>query len=274
MSVAAKAANAPQPPAGTTKLVEAHVPRIPVEKLADQLGRWAFSYRLKRARVSEHASHQAVSAKVLARLASKASHDGTPSDYHLKVIEDDRVDAIAFPGGGILVHSGLIRFAQGNEEWLAVAIAHEMAHVTRGHFAARLAQQAAVLQRVTDYMATHPRWMDEGFDAELTVEVLGVFAVSEASAVSNGISFRPEQELEADREGLRTMETSGYDPATALRFWEAEAEHPGSRSLSWTHPTDEARMRALREDLVAMGVMPAATMHGRSATEVAPDAQN
>lgn len=70
-------------------------------------------------------------------------------------------------------------------------------------------------------------------------------------------------EHEADAVSLRILANAGYDPRCAIRFWESQIaarprhttggaakatvvqSHAGERS----HPVDEERLRAIREDL-------------------------
>ncbi len=62
-----------------------------------------------------------------------------------------------------------------------------------------------------------------------------------------------QQELEADKMGLSFMAMAGYNPSTAVTFWQRMAQASSSASkppafLS-THPTDQARIAQIQRDL-------------------------
>ena len=66
------------------------------------------------------------------RIAAQ-TNDGD-HDFTFFVVQDERINAFALPGGYIGVHTGLID-ATRNEHELAGVIAHEIAHVTQRHIA-------------------------------------------------------------------------------------------------------------------------------------------
>ena len=52
--------------------------------------------------------------------------------YFFKVVQEDSINAFAFPGGPMYVHTGLMRAAE-NEAQLAGVLAHELSHVVLRH---------------------------------------------------------------------------------------------------------------------------------------------
>jgi len=60
------------------------------------------------------------------------------------------------------------------------------------------------------------------------------------------------QELEADHLGLIFMSMAGYDPSTAVSFWQRMASASnGSKPPEWmsTHPADNTRIAQIKKDL-------------------------
>ena len=59
-------------------------------------------------------------------------------------------------------------------------------------------------------------------------------------------------ESEADRLGLIFMAMAGYDPHSAIGFWQAMAKQGGASntaSFLSTHPSDEKRIRAIEAEM-------------------------
>lgn len=63
--------------------------------------------------------------------------------------------------------------------------------------------------------------------------------------------FSRHQESEADAGGVRLMAEAGYNPEAAVSVWEKMNKVQGGSSLSIlsTHPTNQARINAIRKML-------------------------
>lgn len=146
-------------------------------------------------------------------------------------VQHDRPQASAFPGGVVVVHTGLFRLAE-NEAQLAFAMAHEIAHVTQEH-----AWREYLYHRRKLLLL---RWGTAGIG--YVVE----------SAIRSGYSRDLEEQ--ADRLGLWYMTQAGYDPREGVRFLkrleEAQLRLPG---LLWdTHKSTGRRREALMEELASL----------------------
>jgi predicted Zn-dependent protease len=132
--------------------------------------------------------------------------------YSFTVIDDDGINAFALPGGYIYVTRGLLTLAS-NEAELAGVLGHEIGHVTARHAA----------QRYSTATAT-----------SLGIGVLGVLGAIAGvpaqlsdlagSGLQTGAavylqSYSRDQELEADRLGVRYMTAAGYDPDAMVSFF-------------------------------------------------------
>lgn len=73
------------------------------------------------------------------RLVASANDVKTPFTFFM--IRDRNINAFAFFGGYVALHSGLFLHAQSESE-LASVMAHEIAHVTQRHLARSMEEQA------------------------------------------------------------------------------------------------------------------------------------
>jgi predicted Zn-dependent protease len=130
-------------------------------------------------------------AEVGARLAANA-HRRLPYRFHY-VPEMGFVNAFALPGGHIFIGKGLIALMDSEDE-LAGVLGHELEHVDHYHCAERL-QTEAIARKIP----------------------LGSLALLPIELFQAGYS--KEQELEADREGVRLASRSGYSALAAARLF-------------------------------------------------------
>lgn len=72
------------------------------------------------------------------RLVSHADSVKTP--FHFYLINNDEINAFAFFGGNVVLHSALFRYSD-NESQLASVMAHEISHVTQRHLARAMEDQ-------------------------------------------------------------------------------------------------------------------------------------
>lgn len=170
--------------------------------------------------------------------------------YEVMLIQTNIVNAMAAPGGKIMVYEGLWNPQNGlvkDEEELAAVIAHEIAHVNCRHSTEAMTRAMPVngLAIVGLFAAKDTKY-----------EPLAQLAAAGGLFVYNGIwmtRYSRADETEADRVGLMYMAKAGYDPRAALRIWERSAQHhagadPASSIFS-THPADSVRLQNLRAQL-------------------------
>ncbi len=162
--------------------------------------------------------------------------------FRFTVLNDDRVNAFALPGGYIYVTRGLLALAD-NEAEMAGVLAHEIGHVTARHTA----------QRYSTTKAT-----------QLGLNVLGV--IGSIAGVPSGLGqvvslgaqaalqgYSRSQELEADTLGVRYLSRAGYDANAMTGFFrklaahsKLEARQKGQDGVKYsfmsTHPKTEARI--------------------------------
>jgi predicted Zn-dependent protease len=170
--------------------------------------------------------------------------------YDVVLIQTNVVNAMAAPGGKIMVYEGLWNPKDGlvkDDDELAAVLAHEIAHVNCRHST----------EAMTRAMPVNAAAMIGVIAAKDTkYEQLAQVAAAGGLFVYNGMwmtRYSRMDEHEADRVGLMYMAKAGYDPRAALRIWERAAQKragadPASGIFS-THPPDAARLQSLRAQL-------------------------
>ncbi len=180
------------------------------------------------------------------RIAAQ-TNDGDHS-FEFFIVEDDRINAFALPGGYIGVHTGLIE-ATRNEDELAGVLAHEVAHVTQRHIARSIhASQRQSLISTALMLGALVAGVAGG-DADV---VQAGMAVAQGTAVQSQINFTRSNEHEADRIGIGALYDAGYDPHGMASFFEVMSRlQPASPELRApeflrTHPVTTARIAEAR----------------------------
>ncbi len=153
---------------------------------------------------------------------------------------DEEANAFCLPGGKVFVYTGLFKYATNDDE-LAAVMGHEIAHALARHGAER---------------------MSSGQLQQISGQVLGAVMQSQGNTANTAIAMQAfgigtqlgvmlphsrTQEYEADHIGLILAAKSGYDPRSALAFWEkfgASGETP-PEYLS-THPAPSNRIAEIK----------------------------
>lgn len=194
------------------------------------------------------------------RLVVEAESVRFPFTFFL--INNPEINAFAFFGGHIGVHTGLIYHANTESE-LASVLAHEIAHVTQRHIARRIQSQ----QRSSPLQIAS---MLGGILLALADTEAGIAAISASNAASQqaAINYTRSNEKEADRIGMRILSNSGYDPRAAASFFSIMAAKYRIRSkppqFLLTHPLPESRIadaRSRAASLPARRVPPSLSFH-------------
>lgn len=158
--------------------------------------------------------------------------------YRLRVAVVDRpdVNALALPGGQIVVLRGLLEMTD-SPEMLAGVLAHEVQHILQRHTTRAIIQHAS-----TGLMV-----------AAIAGDVSGIVTFAlEGARVVGALNYSRRAEKEADAEGMRLLLQARVDPAGMIAFFE-QTLHPLARAAPngmWrylsTHPPSHDRVAALR----------------------------
>ena len=156
--------------------------------------------------------------------------------YEFYVVEDKTPNAFTIPGGKIYVHTGLLNFAD-NENEVAGVIAHEIGHAYQRHPAKSLSRQYGV--------ETLSQVLFKGNKNQL--QALGL-QIAKGGVLNY---YGREDEFEADETGFYILRRAGIPTRGLVDFFTKlqTLEQRGSRLafLSTHPPTPEriARLRAL-----------------------------
>ncbi len=165
----------------------------------------------------------------------------TPYSFSVKVTDVDRVNALAAPGGHIVVFKGLLDYAASPDE-VAGVLAHEMGHVVGRHAMEGIVRALGIA---------------------LTFEVLigdlsGLLALAaQAGEFMLAFSYSRDDEAEADAVGVAILAGAGIDAdglADFLARLEKDGLTPDDRfTMISTHPPSAARAAAVRAAATAGG---------------------
>jgi predicted Zn-dependent protease len=155
---------------------------------------------------------------------SSRAEEGQHQFYYF-VVRDPVINAFAMPGGFIAINSGLI-LATRNEDQLAGVMAHETAHVTQRHLVRGLIDQShAGLVATAAMLAAILLGATAGHGSPDAME--GAIMATQGAAIQHQINYTRANEFEADRIGIGTMASAGYDPlGMASFFQELERNSP------------------------------------------------
>ncbi len=177
------------------------------------------------------------------RLVANANDVKTP--YHFFMIRDRNINAFAFFGGYIALHSGLFLHARTESE-LASVLAHEIAHVTQRHLARSMEEQA---RRSPVTLAA----LAGALLLSIAAPEAGIAAITAATAgnMQSQINYTRANEKEADRFGISTLAKAGFDVQAMPQFFERLADEYRYASkpppMLLTHPLPEDRITDSRQ---------------------------
>jgi len=175
-------------------------------------------------------------AKIVGQLAGVV--DNSDTAYRITILNSPSINAFALPGGYVYVTRGMPALANDSSE-VAAVIAHEMAHITANHGLLRQEKQAQMEVASTVV-------------GQVLGDKLGEQQVQMRSHLSLA-QFSRNQELQADKIGIKTVALAGYDSFAASRFLTRMEAYNSFRSVSGatnarldflaTHPATPQRIK-------------------------------
>lgn len=157
-----------------------------------------------------------------------------PYTFRVMVVNDPTVNAVAAPGGYIVIFRGLLERTRTAEE-LAGVLAHEFQHVLRRH------ATRALLQHASSGLLL----------VALTGDASGAMVYGlEAARTLGALKYSRQNEEEADAEGMRMLIQAGIDPTGMTAFFEVlgrnDRTSPTVLKYLSTHPETRYRIDRLK----------------------------
>jgi predicted Zn-dependent protease len=138
---------------------------------------------------------------------NRVRHSDAKVPFHIKVVDMDEANLVAFPGGFFYVNKGFILEAD-SESALAGAMAHETAHVCTRH--------AIRQQSMKQYLQLFNHTVSAGgLPAQTAIQKISSLGIN-----LQLLGITREFEMEADQLGLQYLWNTGYDPNAFVSFFE------------------------------------------------------
>ena len=154
-------------------------------------------------------------------VASQA-HRRLPYSFHL-LPNRSMINAFSLPGGSVYVGEGLLDLMTSEDE-LASVLGHEIEHIDHYHCAERVQVQAKL--------------------RNLKLGVIGALVQIPLSVWEAG--YNKDEELEADREGMRLAVLSGFSPFGAVTLFEKFAKLHKEYIIHAQSPEEELSQLAIQ----------------------------
>jgi predicted Zn-dependent protease len=159
--------------------------------------------------------------------------------FNFETFESPEPNAFALPGGFVFVTKSLVELCRYDHNEIACILAHEMAHIMRGHAMNRIVSNSAIaaVSRAAPIRGALSGWLRR----------VGVQFLESA--------YSQDMESEADRLGVRLVGAAGYDPGACLQLFSRLAElksHSGQFDLGSyfsSHPPFEVRIDNIKRQL-------------------------
>lgn len=187
--------------------------------------------------------------KYLNSVMNRVAKSRPPGSVPLRayIVKDADVNAFTTGGGYVFFNAGMLA-AMENEAQLAAVMAHEIAHIDRGHVQAGASNRQAVqigaaLAQIGAAAA--------GVGGGLTNALIGVGAQGAAS------SFSRTQETDADNIGVQYLARAGYNASKGAESFAVlqrlYGDRSGAASFFASHPAPGNRLASLKQQAVQLG---------------------
>ena len=194
---------------------------------------------LKTEKISTNPKQNAMVKRVGERIAAVTGQNNYAWEFFV-IDKDDEPNAFCLPGGKVFVYSGIFKYASNDDE-LAAVMGHEIGHALARHGAERMS--SGQLTQLTGQVLGSV--MQGRGNPQNTAAVMQAFGIGAQLGIM--LPHSRTQEYEADHIGLVLMAKAGYNPQSALNFWQKFARSGGTppEYLS-THPAPQHRIEQIK----------------------------
>lgn len=153
---------------------------------------------------------------------SANAHRHLPYSFHL-VPDKGMINAFSLPGGPVYVGEGMLDLMTSEDE-LAAVIGHEVEHIDHYHCAERVQIEARL--------------------RNLQLGIVGAILQIPVQVWETG--YNKDEELEADREGMRLAVIGGYSPYGAVTMFERFSKLHSEHVVHARNPEEELTQLAIQ----------------------------
>jgi predicted Zn-dependent protease len=157
-----------------------------------------------------------------------------PYKFQITVVDSPMVNAMAAPGGYLIIFRGLLQDTDTPEE-LAGVLAHEIQHVMSRHGMRLIVQHLSMAVIIAALSGDASGMLSYGLQAAQTLQTL---------------SYSREAEKQADEEGLALLQQAGINPEGMMSFFEKlshNEEETSTFQYFSTHPPSTERRHHLEK---------------------------
>ena len=179
--------------------------------------------------------------KVGERIQAKSAAGQTPYQFQFHVLNDpETINAFALPGGQVFITEGLLKRLKTDGQ-LAGVLGHEVGHVVARHGAEHIAKQQ-LTEGLTGaaVLATYDPNNPSSRNSAAVAAMIGQLVT---------MRFGRQDELEADKLGVRFSSETGYDPRSLIALMKIlDESSEGNRPPEFfsTHPNPENRIQRIQ----------------------------
>ncbi len=234
---------------GIPALADFAATRVPVS-WEEALGTQVIDAVVPRKKRCTDAAGQRALDRIAATLLAAAPR--SPYTFRVTVADESEVNALAAPGGYIVIFRGLLEETKTPDE-LAGVMAHEIQHVLHRH-------------------ATRGIFRELSMTVLLRVVTGGDISSLEVARMLGGLRYRRADEETADRDGMRMVQAARIDPqgmAAAYAGLQQQAEKMGEPPIYLSsHPRTAERLAHLKRMAAAARYTPITLLPGIRWTDV------
>ena len=147
------------------------------------------------------------------QLASFSDKPEQPFDFYM--VPANVINAAAYPGGLVVVYSGLMLQTETESE-LAGVLSHEIAHVNQRHISRMMAKQQKATAPILLGMLAAVAAAQSSSSGDAPIAIAASMSALQQQLA---INFTRYHEIEADRVGINTLYQAGLDPEGMATFF-------------------------------------------------------
>ena len=157
--------------------------------------------------------------------------------WEINLIGSRELNAFCMPGGKIAFFSGIVDTLRLTDDEIAAIMGHEIAHALLEHGRSRTGKARAA-QAIT-------------IGASIASQVFGYGdlggQLAGGAARLTLLKYSRDDEIAADREGMRLAARAGFDPRAAIVLWQKMSAATSRQPPQWlsTHPSHARRLETL-----------------------------